>query len=126
MKASGKAITERTPAMIDPINTRRPILVKKRPADHIVIKRTAAPGTTAPREPDIGTAAAVANVAMSAHRRRRGFWESRPRESKRAGIVMVKATNPLKNVNVEETRARPVLATVAMSAAYTSSPSCTV
>ena len=67
------------------------------------------PSTIAPRDPDMGMTAAVARVATSAARRRRGFGESSPSDRRIAGTVNVKATKPLRNVNVDETRARPVL-----------------
>ena len=110
--ASGKATTDSTAATAPPTKIRRPARVKNIPADQSDSTMTAIPTTMDDREPAMGTTAAAAEVAASAKVRRRGFLVSRPIESSRVGTVRVKATNPLTNVNVDDTRARPVLSTV--------------
>ena len=71
------------------------------------------PTSTVSRDPAMGIVAAVSPVTMKAAFRSRGSRLSRPSESVSVGISIAKSEKPLRKLNVDATRARPVAMTVA-------------
>src|SRR5882724_160682 len=109
--ASGNANTVVKPAATARKMTRRPIAVKINPARHATIVHKAKQIVNGPREPDMGSAAAAARVAIRAAKRVLRSGSPSPIESKRTGTSTAKSLKPEIYEKVDETRARPVLLT---------------